>query len=163
MWVPGNFRDERGNTPLLGEIPIEPVCKKINGDQPMNETPKPQEEIFKDVRELGINLKNFLIAAWNSQEREELKTAIHTNLEEVGQTLNQAATDFFESEHGRQIKSDVADLKKRAENGELENQIRKDLHDALSLISSHLESAASNFKSPSTPEAPTQTGSEPKL
>jgi len=110
----------------------------------MNDTPK-NEDFFDEIRTLGKNIRGFLSAAWNSQERNDLEQAIHGNLEEIGDTLNQAANDFLASENGQQIKKDIDDLKSRAENGELQKQIRQDLHEALSLISNHLETAASHF------------------
>jgi hypothetical protein len=128
----------------------------------MSDNSQNKDEFFDEIHQLGKNIRGFLSTAWNSQERHELEQTIKTNLEEVGDTLNQAANDFLSSENGQQIKKDIDDLKQRAETGELQQQIRKDVHDALTMISTHLETAASHFtSSPSdSPEKPSSPESD---
>lgn len=116
----------------------------------MSDDSQKNENLYAELRQLGKSIRSFLTTAWNSQERREWEQAIHENLEEVGDTLSQAANNFLASENGQQIQKDIDDLKTRAESGELQQQIQKDLHDALAMISAHLEEAASRFTPAST-------------
>jgi hypothetical protein len=101
----------------------------------------PQGDVTLEFRQLGQNLKEVLMAAWESEERRKFQREIETGLSELGRTLNQTIEEFKESPSGQRMKTEAEDLQGRIRSGELENQLREDLLSILRRVNTELERA----------------------
>jgi gas vesicle protein len=126
----------------------------------MTETPDPKmdqtaEDLASEFKNLGDNLRNLFVSAWESEQRKSLQNEIETGLSDLGDTLKKTAADFEESETGQRIKSEAEDLRDRVREGEVERKVRSDLRDFLKKLNTELEKAV-----PTDPE-PTPTEENP--
>lgn len=121
----------------------------------MNEPNSQELKLSDEIRNLGKNLSSFFQAAWASPERQRVQKEIELSLTEVGDTLNKAANEFAQSETGKQLKSDLNDLNRRFENGDLQRKAQNELLGALRKVNEELEKASSRWageeKGPSEP------------
>ncbi|MDR3575178.1 MAG: hypothetical protein P4L50_15065 [Anaerolineaceae bacterium] len=111
----------------------------------MNDPNSQETNLSDEIRNLGKNLGLFFQAAWASPERQQVQKEIEVSLNEVGVELNKAATEFAQSETAKQLKSDLSDLNKRFESGELQKKAQNELLDALRRVSVELEKAANRW------------------
>jgi hypothetical protein len=109
-------------------------------------------DVASELRDLGENLKNILIDAWESEERKNLQNEIKTGLANLGQNLDQAAKEFKESEAGQRFRTETEDLHRRFRSGEVETRVREDLIAALRKINTELEKILSPKSPPGTGE-----------
>lgn len=97
-----------------------------------------QPDLASELRQLGKNLKASLQSAWESEERKKVQVDIEHGLTDLGQLLQDAATEFESNRVGQEIKANVADFRSRLESGEVETRVRKDLLTALQAINAEL-------------------------
>jgi ElaB/YqjD/DUF883 family membrane-anchored ribosome-binding protein len=117
------------------------------------------DEIADEFRQLGKNLISMLQSTWESEERKKLQQEIESGLRELGDTLNQAATDFRQSPAGQKLKADVEDFHTRVRSGEVESKIRTELVSILRQINSELTKVTAPGATSATPmEAEKPTG-----
>jgi hypothetical protein len=95
-------------------------------------------DIADELRTLGKNLKDALQSAWESDERKKLEDEIRAGLADLGVTLNEAASDFRQSQTGQQLKEDVNDFRKRVHSGEVSTKVHDELINALRMANSEL-------------------------
>lgn len=114
-------------------------------------------DLADEFRNLGENLKTFFQTAWESEERKKFQQEIKDGMEELGNSLSQAASEFKESPTGQQLKSDIEDLHARVRSGEVENKFRTELLSVLRTINTELEKAFSPKPPPDSPEAGNQS------
>jgi len=108
--------------------------------------PNPQESnLSEEISNLGKNLSAFFQSAWASPERQRVQKEIEESLTEVGDELSKAADEFAQSETGKQLKSDLRDLNRRIESGELQKKAKNELLDALRKASAELEKASNRW------------------
>jgi hypothetical protein len=114
-------------------------------------TRKPGEDVAAEFSALGKNLMTLLQSAWESEERRKLQGEIEAGLTELGNTLNQAVTDFRESPTGQRLKEEAEGLRTRVRSGEVETEIREELLVVLRRINLELEKATTPRKQGETP------------
>jgi hypothetical protein len=125
----------------------------------MSEIPDPKEEqspedLASEFQNLGDNLKEIFIGAWESEGRKNLQKEIEEGLTGLGNSLKQTANEIQESETGQRVKSEAEDLRDRVRSGEVETKIRSDLQSVLHNLNKELEKVI-----PPTPPAE-ETGEE---
>jgi S-methylmethionine-dependent homocysteine/selenocysteine methylase len=115
----------------------------------MDEQYSPEGDLAGEFRQLAEHLKQALHTAWESEERRQLQNDIHQGLKEVGQALNEAATEFRASPTGQNLESELNDLGERIRSGEVETKARQELLKAVQLVNQELAKfTASMEKSP---------------
>lgn len=107
----------------------------------MSDAQEQPSELVSQFKQLTDNLQAAARAAWASPERKQLQADLTDGLETMRESLNAWAHDFSASEAGQQIKSDLSDLNRRVQSGELEQKARTELVGLLSRLNSELESA----------------------
>ncbi len=112
----------------------------------MDETEQP--DLAGELRQLGKNLKASLQSAWESEERKKVQEDIEHGLTDLGQLLQDAATEFESNRVGQEIKANVADFRSRLESGEVETRVRKDLLSALQAINAELDKFKDQWSKP---------------
>ena len=110
----------------------------------MSDIPDPQEEqtpenLASEFQNLGDNLKEIFIGAWESEGRKNLQKEIEEGLAGLGNSLKQTANEIQESETGQRVKSEAEDLRDRVRSGEVETKIRSDLQSVLHNLNKELE------------------------
>ncbi len=115
-------------------------------------TGKTGSEVLDELRELGLNLRSLLQSAWESDERKKLQGEIETGLNDLYNTLHQAAKDFSEGPTGQTLKSDLEDLGQRIRSGEVETKVRSEVLSALRAANEGLKKTSTS-KTPPPPDA----------
>ena len=111
-------------------------------DSNPNENKSPEGDIGDQLNELGKNLRDALRTAWESDERRKLQQDIEVGLANLRDSLNQAATDFSNSQTGQTLKEDVKDLNERWKTGEVGSKVRTEIADALRTVNQELQKAS---------------------
>jgi gas vesicle protein len=98
----------------------------------MSEQPEPQEEftsgdLASEFQELGKNLKNVFVNAWESEQRKNLQQELEDGFSELGESLKQTAEEIHDSDTGQRVKAEAEDLRDRVRSGEVETKIREDI------------------------------------
>jgi hypothetical protein len=104
-----------------------------------------QNDLADELRELGIHIKDFLHAIWESQERKQVQQEIKTGLSGLGASLSQAATDFQQSPSGQKVKEEFETISERIRSGEMEAAVRRDFMSALRTANAELSKALNNM------------------
>ena len=109
----------------------------------MSEQPDPQEkttsrDLASEFQELGNNLKNIFVNAWESEERKSLQKELEDGFSELGTSLKQTAEEIHDSDAGQRVKAEAEDLRDRVRSGEVETKIREDILAALHKVNSEL-------------------------
>jgi gas vesicle protein len=98
----------------------------------MSEQPEPQEEftsgdLASEFQELGKNLKNVFVNAWESEQRKNFQKELEDGFSELGESLKQTAEEIHDSDTGQRVKAEAEDLRDRVRSGEVETKIREDI------------------------------------
>ena len=109
----------------------------------MSEQPDPQEkttsgDLASEFQELGKNLKNIFVNAWESEQRKSLQKELEDGFSELGTSLKQTAEELHDSDAGQRVKAEAEDLRDRVRSGEVETKIREDILAALHKVNSEL-------------------------
>lgn len=104
--------------------------------------PTPESDLSAEFSKLGHNLKSVLKTAWESDERQRLQRELETGLTAVGAALREVTTEFTEGEAGQKIKAEAKDFSERIHTGQVENQLRQDLFNALRTLNAEIEKHA---------------------
>ena len=109
----------------------------------MSEQPEPQEEftsgdLASEFQELGKNLKNVFVNAWESEQRKNLQQELEDGFSELGESLKQTAEEIHDSDTGQRVKAEAEDLRDRVRSGEVETKIREDILAVLHKVNSEL-------------------------
>jgi signal recognition particle GTPase len=102
---------------------------------------KPHDDIGEQLAELGKNLREALITAWESEERRKLQQEIELGLANLQDSLGQAANDFSSSSTGQNLKEDMKDMEERWRTGEVSSKIRTEIAEALRTVNNELQKA----------------------
>jgi hypothetical protein len=108
-------------------------------DQETRDSQGRSGEVASEFKDLGDNLKSILQHAWESEERKNLQREIETGLANLGKTVDEAVTEFKQSDTGQRLKTEAQDLQQRIRSGEVEASLREDLLAALRKVNSELE------------------------
>ncbi len=114
--------------------------------------PNQPDDLSGEFRALAQNLKTALSTAWESEERKQLQSDIQSGLNELGQALDEAATEFRASETGQKLETDLNDLGEKVRSGEVEDNLRQGLLSALQAINVHIQKATDSWSLSETPE-----------
>lgn len=117
-----------------------------NPEQPKTEAAS--DEILKELRNLGNNLKELLQSAWESEERKKAQKDIEAGLNDLAKTLSQAANDFAQSPTGQTLKADIKDFHERVRTGEVETKVRSEVVSALRAANEGLKKATKTKQPP---------------
>lgn len=113
-----------------------------------NQNNSSTEDIGKQLNELGKNLSDALRTAWESDERRKLQLEIEDGLANLRDALNQAATEFSNSQTGQNLKEDVKDLHERWQTGEVGTKVRSEITEALRTVNKELQKASQRNQPP---------------
>src|SRR4030042_2982447 len=116
-----------------------------------NENKSPNEDIGEQLKELGKNLREALVTAWESEERRKLQQEIEVGLANLRDSLNEAAKDFSGSDTGQNLKEDVQDLRERWRSGEVGSKVRTEITEALRTVNDELQKATRKNPPPTDP------------
>jgi hypothetical protein len=118
-----------------------------------DKNPNPQPDITAQFRELGENIKNFIQAAWESEESQNFRQELQNGLNEFGRVTDEAFEEFKASETGQKIKAEADDFINRVETGEVEAKAREEISKVLSFINKELGDLSEQIK-PTEAETP---------
>lgn len=109
----------------------------------MSEKPESQEgtisgNLASEFQELGDNLKNIFVSAWESEQRKNIQQELEDGFSELGESLKQTAEEIHDSETGQRVKAEAEDLRDRVRTGEVETKIREDILSVLHKVNSEL-------------------------
>lgn len=111
----------------------------------MNDTPKPEENLTDEFRNLGQNLLDTLHAAWERPERKKLQQELEDGLSELVNTLKSEADSLASSPTGQKVKTEADNLRQRVQTGEVDSAIRSELLKVLQTVNAELKKAASRM------------------
>ena len=121
---------------------------------------KAGSDVLDELRELGRNLSSLLQSAWESDERKKLQSELESGLNDVYNSLRQAAKEFSEGPTGQTLKTDLEDLGQRIRSGEVEVKVRSEVLNALRAANEELKKAST--KTPPPPESGTPGSGTPE-
>jgi len=122
-------------------------------DNDQNQNNSRNDDIGEQLNELGKNLRETLRTAWESDDRRKLQQEIEFGLTNLRDSLNQAASDFSNSQAGQNLKEDVKDLHERWQTGEVGSKVRSEIADALRTVNKELQKTYQKSQPP-PPEKP---------
>jgi hypothetical protein len=122
-------------------------------DDNQNDNKTQNDDIGEQLNELGKNLRETLRTAWESDDRRKLQQEIEFGLTNLRDSLNQAASDFSNSQAGQNLKEDVKDLHERWQTGEVGSKVRSEIADALRTVNKELQKTYQKSQPP-PPEKP---------
>jgi len=122
-------------------------------DNNQNQNNSRNDDIGEQLNELGKNLRESLRTAWESDDRRKLQQEIEFGLTNLRDSLNQAASDFTNSQAGQNLKEDVKDLHERWQTGEVGSKVRSEIADALRTVNKELQKTYQKSQPP-PPEKP---------
>jgi len=122
-------------------------------DNNQNQNNSRNDDIGEQLNELGKNLRESLRTAWESDDRRKLQQEIEFGLTNLRESLNQAASDFTNSQAGQNLKEDVKDLHERWQTGEVGSKVRSEITDALRAVNKELQKTYQKSQPP-PPEKP---------
>lgn len=128
------------------------------GQEPLEEEAREEAtpgDLAGEFRKLGENMKDLLLAAWESEERKNLQSEIESGLKELNASLRQTASEFEQSPSGQKLKTEVNELRDRMRAGEVQEDLRQELVAVLQRINTELRKARRS--QPGEPES----GGEP--
>lgn len=111
----------------------------------MSEQPKNTGDLREEFRNLGESLKNLFSSAWESEERKKLQHEIHEGMKELGNILDGLAEDVRTSEVGETIRKEASEFGERVRSGEIEENARQGILDAMQALNAELQNAADKF------------------
>ncbi|GAB4578251.1 MAG: hypothetical protein Fur0022_09850 [Anaerolineales bacterium] len=112
----------------------------------MAEPTSQEDDLGAEFRAFGKHLEDMLRAAWERPERQQFQHEIENGLNELGNSLRQAADEFSRSEVGQRVKTGVDDLRERVERGEVDQTIRRDLGKAFRTVNQELQKLSEKFR-----------------
>jgi signal recognition particle GTPase len=122
-------------------------------DNNQNQNNSHNDDIGEQLNELGKNLRETLRTAWESDDRRKLQQEIEFGLTNLRDSLNQAASDFTNSQAGQNLKEDVKDLHERWQTGDVGSKVRSEIADALRTVNKELQKTYQKSQPP-PPEKP---------
>jgi signal recognition particle GTPase len=122
-------------------------------DNNQNQNNSHNDDIGEQLNELGKNLRETLRTAWESDDRRKLQQEIEFGLTNLRDSLNQAASDFSNSQAGQNLKEDVKDLHERWQTGDVGSKVRSEIADALRTVNKELQKTYQKSQPP-PPEKP---------
>jgi hypothetical protein len=120
----------------------------------MNNSTSEENDLSEELRQLGVNLKEALRSAWESEERKKLQQEIETGLQGLGVELQKAADEIDVQEIGQEIKSGIGDASQKFQSGEFGSKVRTELLGVLRTINAELQDARSKWSPPGGSETP---------
>jgi hypothetical protein len=111
-----------------------------------------ESDLSEELRQLGVNLKEALRSAWESEERKKLQEEIETGLQSLGSELQKAADEIDIQGIGREVKGGIEDANQKIQSGEFGNKVRAELLGVLQTINTELRDARSKWSSSGSPE-----------
>jgi hypothetical protein len=105
----------------------------------MTEDPRPEEDLIKEFRRLGENLKGAVQSAWESEERKNLSKEIHSGLNAFAEEMEKAVNDVVESPSGQRVREGLDDISEKVRSGTLAAEVREELLGLLRKINLDLE------------------------
>jgi uncharacterized coiled-coil DUF342 family protein len=118
----------------------------------MTESNESESNLADEIKSLGKNLNDLMKAAWASQERQNLQNDLEKSLLELGETIKNTANEFSQGETGQRLKSDLHEIHKKFESGELQSQARSELLNALKKANEELQKATGHWTTNNAPE-----------
>lgn len=113
----------------------------------MSEEENKSENIGEELRRLGSNLYDILKTAWESSEHQNIENELTKGLNDLENSIRNAAQDFSKTETGQQIKENVEEIGRRIRSSDVEDIIHSDLLSVLNKINSELEKAPARWQS----------------
>ncbi len=101
----------------------------------------------KEISDLGKNISDLFKTAWDSPQRKEVQKELESGMQEFKETVNRIAEDFSASETGKQIKSELNELKENISSGDLENEIENEILKALNKVNEELSNVINKWSS----------------
>jgi hypothetical protein len=120
----------------------------------MSEIPNDESDLSDELHQLGVNLKEALRSAWESEERKKLQKEIEAGLQSLGSELQKAADEIDVQEIGQGVKEGIEDAGQKLQSGEFGDKVRTELLGVLRTINAELQEARSKWSPPSGGEEP---------
>jgi hypothetical protein len=101
----------------------------------------PEGELSAELRELGRNLKQAAITAWESEESRRLQQELKNGFAMLEAGLREATGELTSNETRQRVRDEAHDLGQRVRSGQIETQLRSDLLTALRTVNAELKKA----------------------
>ena len=122
------------------EIPVD--------DETVYKSEEEEPDVVGELRNLGRQFGETMRTAWNSEERREFEREIREGVQTFAQEVDKAFKDVAASEPAQKAKSEAADLKDKAESGDIGVKTRSSLAKGLRWFSDELGKVADSFTGP---------------
>lgn len=122
---------------------------------PENEQPRPEmSDVAKEFEEAAHKLRDALVMAWNSKERQDMQEDIRKGLSKMSEEVDKAVRDLRSTETTQKVKAQAEKAADNLQSGKVAEDVRKGLITALRGLSDALDRVASSFTPTEGEEAP---------
>ena len=104
----------------------------------MTNSPPPENDLSHEFTLLAENLKRVLQSAWESDERRKVQAEVERGVA----SLNVALTNFAQSDGAQKMKTELNDLREKAQLDKVEANVHEGVLSALRQLNAALEKAA---------------------
>lgn len=139
---------------LAEEIPVEDedLAEAVKrGGGPAEET-----DVSAELRNLGRQVAETFKSAWASEERKKVEAEIRTGVKTFVDEMEKVIREARQSQTAQKVREEAAEIKTRAETGELGQKAKANMAQSLRWLSEELEKLANQF----TPVEKTPPGDE---
>jgi hypothetical protein len=122
------------------EIPVD--------DETVYKSEEETPDVVSELRNLGRQFGETMRSAWNSEERREFESEIREGVQTFAHEIDKAFKDVASSDPAQKARSEAADLKDKAESGDIGVKTRSSVAKGLRWFSDELGKVADSFTSP---------------
>lgn len=119
----------------------------------MTEPASDKENVSEELKKLGDNLKSMLNAFWDSEERKSATRQLEEGAAEISKAIDKFADDVSSSEASKRLRSEVDDIQKRIQSGEMEERVRQDVIFTLQKVNQELNRFSQRWSGSSSESA----------
>ena len=127
----------------------------------MNENPTPADNIVDELKNLGKNIGDLFLSAWDAPESKRFKMEIENGLNNIGESVKREVDNFSESPTGQRLKGDMDDFGERIRNAEMRDKVREEVLSILHTANDELRNLISNM-SPGEPGGTSEVETPPQ-
>lgn len=127
---------------LAEEIPVEE--EEMAGASKQS-TAGEDIDVSAELRNLGRQLAETFKTAWASEERKKVESEIRQGVKTFVDEMDKAIREVRQSPAAQKMREEAADIKTRAETGELGQKAKANMAQGLRWLSEELEKLANQF------------------
>jgi hypothetical protein len=146
--------------PMTDAPSVEAIKERLKIEIPVEEEPVAgkgaEPDLSDELRKVGRQFAETLKAAWTSEERVKLEHEVREGVKSFADEVEKVIHEVRKSGAAQKMKEEAADIKTRAESGELAQKARVNFAQGLRWLSEELTKLANQF----TPAEPAEKAPE---